>query len=67
MIKKEIKCVKDVDMGDYIAFTSGKTYYAQVFNESIQAFNNDKKMHVIDANAFPLELKGFFNEHFIIK
>jgi len=42
MIKKEIKCVKDVDMGNYIAFTAGKVYHAQVFNESIQALNNNK-------------------------
>lgn len=67
MIKKEIKCIKDVTMTDCIVFTAGNTYHAQVFNDSIQALNNNKEMHVIDANIFPDELKGFFNEHFIIK
>lgn len=67
MIKKEIKCIKEVNMGDYIAFTKGQTYHAQVFNDSIQSLNNNKTMHVIDANCFAEEIKGFFNEHFIIK
>jgi len=62
MIRKNVKCKKDVDMGTHIAFTAGEIYQAEIFNDSIQAINNDLKMHVIKANT----IEDFFNEHFEI-
>lgn len=62
MIRKNVRCKKDVDMGNHIAFTIGETYQAEIFDDSIQAINNDLKMHVIKANT----IEDFFTEHFEI-